>query len=70
MYIKNSRPISLPNVDVKIASKVVATRLETVLPLTIHDIQCPYVKGPLKAVQSIIICIMSYNLYYRRLIAY
>ena len=45
MYIKNWRPISLLNVDVKIASKTIAKRLETVLPLIIHENQCAYVKG-------------------------
>ena len=45
MYIKNWRPISLLNVDVKIASKAIAKRLETVLPLIIHENQCAYVKG-------------------------
>ena len=45
MYIKSWRPISLLNVDVKIASKAIAKRLETVLPLIIHETQCAYVKG-------------------------
>ena len=45
MYIKNWRPISLLNVDVKIASKAIAKRLETLLPLIIHENQCAYVKG-------------------------
>ena len=45
MHIKNWRPISLLNVDAKIASKALAKRLETVLPLIIHENQCAYVKG-------------------------
>ena len=45
MHIKNWRPISLLNVDVKIASKALAKRLETVLPLILHENQCAYVKG-------------------------
>ena len=45
MYIKNWRPISLLNVEVKIASKAIAKRLETALPLIIHENQCAYVKG-------------------------
>ena len=45
MHIKNWRPISLLNVDAKIASKALAKRLETVLPLIIHGNQCAYVKG-------------------------
>ena len=45
MNIKNWRPISLLNVDAKIASKALAKRLDTVLPLIIHENQCAYVKG-------------------------
>ena len=41
----NWRPISLINVDVKIGSKAIAKRLETVLPNIIHYNQCAYVKG-------------------------
>jgi len=43
--IKNWRPISLINVDVKIASKTIAKRLEKVLPQIIHYDQNAYVKG-------------------------
>ena len=43
--IKNWRPISLVNVDVKIGSKVIAKRLEAVLPDLIHYNQTAYVKG-------------------------
>ena len=44
MYISNWRPISLQNVDVKIATKALAKRLETILPKIIHRNQCAYVK--------------------------
>ena len=44
-YIKNWRPISLLNVDTKIASKALALRLEKVLPHIIHGDQYAYVKG-------------------------
>ena len=44
-YLSNWRPISLINVDVKIGSKVIAKRLEKVLPYVIHHNQCAYVKG-------------------------
>ena len=44
-YIKSWRPISLLNVDVKIASKALASRLEKVLPEIIHPDQYAYVKG-------------------------
>ena len=43
--IENWRPISLLNGDYKIGSKVLATRLEKVLPDIIHENQCAYVKG-------------------------
>ena len=43
--ISNWRPISLINVDVKIGSKAIAKRLETVLPQIIHHNQSAYVKG-------------------------
>ncbi|XP_044170625.1 uncharacterized protein LOC122954675 [Acropora millepora] len=43
--IKNWRPISLVNVDVKIGSKAIAKRLEKVLPYIIHHDQNAFVKG-------------------------
>ena len=43
-YLSNWRPISLINVDVKIGSKAIAKRLETVLSGIIHYNQCAYVK--------------------------
>ena len=43
--IKNWRPISLINVDAKIISKVLAKRLEKVLPYIIHANQNAFVKG-------------------------
>ena len=43
--IKNWRPISLINVDAKIASKTLAKRLEKVLPEIIHSNQNAFVKG-------------------------
>jgi len=44
-YTKNWRPISLLNVDVKIASKALVLRLEKVLPEIIDGDQYAYVKG-------------------------
>ena len=43
--VKNWRPISLINVDVKIGTKAIAKRLEKVLPEIIHHSQNAYVKG-------------------------
>ena len=43
--IKNWRPISLINVDTKIAFKALAKRLENILPDLIHYNQNAYVKG-------------------------
>ena len=44
-HISNWRPISLINVDTKIGSKAIATRLQKVLPKIIHFNQNAYVKG-------------------------
>ena len=44
-WIKNWRPVSLVNVDVKIGSKAIAKRLENVLPHIIHYDQNAFVKG-------------------------
>ena len=38
-YLENWRPISLTNVDAKIASKVIATRIVKILPEIIHSNQ-------------------------------
>ena len=44
-YLENWRPISLTNVDAKIASKVKATRIVKFLPEIIHSNQTGYVSG-------------------------
>ena len=44
-YLSNWRPISLLNNDYKIATKVIAIRMEKVLPKIIHSSQTGYVKG-------------------------
>ena len=43
--MKNWRPISLVNVDAKLASKTLAKRLEKVLPEVSHFNQNEFVKG-------------------------
>ena len=42
--IENWRPISLVNVDAKIMSKVIATRIKNVLPSIIHHNQTGFIK--------------------------
>ena len=44
-FLENWRPISLTNVDTKIASKVIAIRIVKVLPEIIHSNQTGYVSG-------------------------
>jgi len=44
-FIKNWRPISLLNVDYKIASASIANRVKKVLPLIISDTQKGFMKG-------------------------
>ena len=44
-FIKTWRPISLINVDVKIASKAIARKLELLLPEFIHSNQNGFIKG-------------------------
>ena len=43
-FLENWRPISLVNVDAKIMSKVIASRIKNVLPSIIHHNQTGYVK--------------------------
>ena len=44
-FIKNWRPISLLNTDMKIISKVLSTRIKNVLPFLISSSQTAYVKN-------------------------
>ena len=43
--LKNWRPISLLNVDYKIATKALALRLRKVLPSIMSDVQTGYIEG-------------------------
>ena len=43
--LKNWRPISLLNVDYKIATEALALRLRKVLPSIVSDIQTGYIEG-------------------------
>ena len=45
MFLKNWRPLSLLNTDYKILAKVLAKRLEVILPLIIDDDQTGYIKS-------------------------
>ena len=45
LFLSNWRPITLLNVDYKIASKVIAKRIEHVLPSLIHPDQTGFMKG-------------------------
>jgi len=45
LFLSNWRPITLLNVDYKIASKVIAKRIERVLPSLIHPDQTGLMKG-------------------------
>ena len=45
LELKNWRPITLLNVDYKIASKAIAKRIEPILPSLIHPDQTGFVKG-------------------------
>ena len=44
-YLKNWRPVTLLNVDYKIATKTIALRIENVVPHLINPTQTGYVKG-------------------------
>ena len=45
LKLKNWTPITIVNVDYKIASKAIAKRIEAILPSLIHEDQTGFVKG-------------------------
>ena len=45
LYLKNWRPLSLLNTDYKIFAKILATRIDIVLPKLIHHMQTGFTKG-------------------------
>ena len=61
-YLQNWRPISLTNIDAKIASKVIATRIVKGLPEIIHSNQTGYVSGRyMREAARSILDIMNYT---------
>ena len=61
-YLENWRSISLTNIDAKIASKVIATRIVKVLPEIIHSNQTGYVSGRyIREAARSILDIMNYT---------
>ena len=45
MFIKNWRPISLLNLDYKILTKVLATKMKKILPFIVHHNQTGFIEG-------------------------
>ena len=63
-YLKNWRPVTLLNVDYKIATKTIALHIEKVLPHLINPTQTGYVKGRFIAIDEsirLILDIMEYT---------
>ena len=62
--LENLRPISLLNVDYKILTKVIAKRIEKVLPVLINPDQTGYVKG--RYIGENVRLINDFNILYRQ----